>query len=108
MRRCPSAESNAMIFTRGIKSLVTPVVDLLLPPGCWANGAGDISFGISESARTQLASLAAQPYCFHCGLTVGPYESHDKRNPCGRCGTRDVGVVRIARVGTFSEPLVTL
>jgi ComF family protein len=97
-----------MPFARETKRLITPVVDLLLPPACWAEGTGEVSLGLSETARTQIAELSAQPYCHHCGLTVGPYEVPDARNPCGRCGTRDVGVVRLARTGTFTEPLVTL
>jgi ComF family protein len=63
---------------------------------------------MSDATRDAVGRLAAENYCLHCGLTVGPYELHDARDPCGRCGQREVGVVRIARVGTFSEPLVTL
>jgi ComF family protein len=72
-----------------------------------AGGAGGWG-GLSEKTREAIGRLAAVNYCFHCGLTVGPYELHDARDPCGRCGEREVGVVRIARVGTFTEPLVTL
>jgi ComF family protein len=95
--------------------LAGPVVDVLLPPVCWAgggpvtgDGAGGATGGLADGVRERIARLAAEPYCCHCGLTVGPYEVHDARDPCGRCGSREVGVVRIARVGTFSEPLVTL
>jgi predicted amidophosphoribosyltransferase len=92
-----------------IRRAAGPVVDVVLPDGCWAGGADAAAeFGLSPGARETIALLAAQPYCFHCGLTVGPYESHDAANPCGRCGQRELGVARIARVGTFSEPLVTL
>lgn len=87
--------------------LAAPVVDVLLPPACWVDGQAAES-GLSESTRERMGMLAAQRYCFHCGLTVGPHEMHDARDPCGRCGEREVGVVRMARVGTFSEPLVTL
>jgi len=93
---------------RILKALASPVIDLVLPQVCWANGAGVVALGLSAGAREAIAALAARPFCRHCGLTVGPYESHDRNNPCGRCGRRDVGVERIARVGTFSEPLVTL
>jgi ComF family protein len=85
-----------------------PVVDLVVPGSCWANGTGEAPFGLSEGIREQIAVLAAQRFCHHCGLSVGPYERHDAKNPCGRCGERDPGVVRLARAGTFDEPLVTL
>ncbi len=85
------------------------MIDILLPPSCWANHPPhDIATGLSQSARQQIAQLSAHPYCLHCGLAIGPHESHDARDPCGRCGEREVGVVRIARVGPFSEPLITL
>lgn len=87
---------------------LSPVLDVLLPPTCAAGGTGDVTLNLSASAREQIARLALTPYCFHCGLTVGPYESHDRHHVCARCGTRDVGVNWIARVGTFSEPLVKL
>jgi ComF family protein len=92
-----------------IRAVSAPVADLILPPRCWADdGAAVGAVGLSEATQMQIARLAAQPYCLHCGLTVGPHELHDARDPCGRCGQREVGVIRIARVGTFSEPLVTL
>jgi ComF family protein len=87
--------------------LAGPVVDVLLPPTCWVDGQA-AEAGLSDTTRERMAVLATQRYCFHCGLTVGPHELHDARDPCGRCGEREVGVVRMARVGTFSEPLVTL
>lgn len=93
---------------RRILKAAGPVVDVLLPQRCWAEGQGEVFMGLSAVARTEIGTLAAQPYCRFCGLSVGPYESHDKQNPCGRCGTRDVGVDRIARVCTFTPPLVPL
>jgi ComF family protein len=93
---------------RILQALSGPVVDVVLPQLCWAGGAGDVTLGLSAGARDQIATLAAQPFCRYCGLSVGPHETHDQKNPCGRCGRREVGVDRIARVGTFSEPLVTL
>lgn len=99
---------------RTVRDGVGPVVDVVFPPTCWAGmeaevGAeGVVVGGLGETARLGIARLAAQNYCYHCGLTLGPYESHEASDPCGRCGEREVGVVRMARVGTFSEPLVTL
>ena len=93
---------------RILKALTGPVVDVVFPQGCWADGAGEVTLGLSTGAREAIAALAAQPFCHFCGLTVGPHETHNKKNPCGRCGQRAVGGDRIARVGTFSEPLVTL
>jgi ComF family protein len=81
---------------------------VVLPQGCWAGGTGEVALGLSAEMRERIAALAAQRFCHYCGLTVGPHEAHDKQNPCGRCGQREVGVDRIARVGTFNEPLVTL
>lgn len=88
--------------------MIGPVVDVVLPEGCWGGGMGAAEFGLSRAVREGIGRLAAERYCLHCGLTIGPYESHDARNPCGRCGERDVGVVRVARVGRFDEPLVGL
>ena len=85
-----------------------PVMDLVLPEVCWAGAEGAAAFGLAEATREKIAILAAREYCFHCGLTVGPYERHDAKNPCGRCGERELGVGRVARVGVFDEPLVTL
>jgi ComF family protein len=98
---------------RMLRKAAGPVVDLVLPDGCWANGdvgggGAAVSFGLSERVREQIAILAVQRYCFHCGLTIGPFERHDARDPCGRCGRRELGVAHVARVGTFSEPLITL
>jgi ComF family protein len=89
-------------------NFLSPVLDVVLPPACAARGAGDVVLNLSSEAREQIAALVLVPYCWHCGLSVGPYESHDRNHVCARCGTRDVGVNWIARVGTFSEPLVTL
>ena len=103
-----------MQIKRTLRHALSPVVDLLLPEGCWAGGtveAGEEEapgYGLSAEMRDQIGRMALQPYCFHCGLTVGPYETHDPRNPCGRCLERDAGVVHTARVGTFSGPLVVL
>jgi ComF family protein len=91
-----------------LKVAAGSVVDVLLPQGCWAGGPDEVALGLSTKVREQIARLAAQHYCPFCGLTVGPHEKHDRRNPCGRCGLRLTGADRIARVGTFSEPLVTL
>jgi len=87
---------------------LAPALDVLLPPACAANGTGEVLLNLSTQAREQIAVLSMQPYCFHCGLSVGPHELHDAKNPCGRCGTREVGVNRLTRVGTFSEPLIRL
>ncbi len=93
---------------RLIKAVVGPVVDVVVPAACWAGGTGEVVMGLSVGAREEIARLAAVPFCHFCGLTVGPYESHDRQNPCGRCERRAVGVDRMARVGTFSAPLVKL
>jgi ComF family protein len=94
---------------RLLRAPVRPVLEVVFPSTCWASGVmADEVGGFSEEVRMQLAALAAQRYCRHCGLTTGPHTSNDFRNPCGRCGERDAGVRRTARVGTFSEPLVTL
>ena len=97
-----------MSLKRVFTSVVGPVVDVIVPQGCWAGGQGEVALGLSLDAREEIGTLAAQRYCFHCGLSAGPFEKHDVSNPCGRCGERDAGVVRMSRVGTFSEPLVTL
>ena len=81
---------------------------MLLPQQCWAGATGEVTLGLSMEARDKIARLAAQRYCWYCGLSIGPHERHDRRNPCGRCGQRLAGPDRLARVGTFSEPLVTL
>ena len=85
---------------RTLQHALRPVLSVLSPESCWADGEGDVAFGLSEQKRMEIAAMVARRYCFHCGLNVGPYETHDAKNPCGRCGTRDVGVTRIARVGT--------
>ena len=94
-----------MRFSQLTRGVFSPVVDLVLPPTCWSSGSAPAPFGLSDSIRLQLAALGSQPYCTRCGLTVGDYAAE---NPCGRCGLRDAGVTRCARVGTFSEPLVGL
>ncbi len=94
-----------MQFTRKVAKAISPVIDILLPPGCWAGGVGEAPFGLSHPIREQIAALAAQPYCTRCGLTIGDYAAE---NPCARCGTREVRVLRMARVGTFSDPLIGL
>jgi ComF family protein len=94
-----------MRLRRLARTALSPIVDVLLPPGCWAGGAGEAPFGLSHGVREQVAALAAQPYCTRCGLTIGDYAAE---NPCSRCGTREIGVLRFARVGTFSDPLVSL
>jgi ComF family protein len=93
---------------RVVKDAVGAVAEVLLPQECWAGGAGEAALGLSTEARDGIGRLAAQRYCRYCGLTVGEHEKHEGRNPCGRCGQRQTGVDRVARVGTFSEPLVTL
>jgi ComF family protein len=93
---------------RTLRDAVGSVVDVLLPQSCWAGGAGEVTLGLSTATRDAMARLAAQRYCWYCGLTVGPHEKHDRRHPCGRCGQRQAGADRVARVGTFTEPLVTL
>lgn len=94
-----------MKLARLVKRSVAPVIDVLLPPACWAGGAGEAPFGLSHPIREQIAALGAQGYCTRCGLTIGAYAAE---NPCSRCGTREVGALRFARAGTFSEPLVGL
>lgn len=85
------------------------VAEVVCPETCWVDPAGGpATGGLCTAVRTRIAVLAAQSYCCHCGLTVGPHEIHNAWEPCGRCGQRDAGVVRTARVGTFSEPLITL
>ncbi|MCL2639214.1 MAG: hypothetical protein FWD53_00060 [Phycisphaerales bacterium] len=84
------------------------VVDTLFPPGCWADEEAMGMGGLSEKVRREIGVLAAQNYCRRCGLTVGPFARNDWRNRCHRCGQRNAGVKRTARVGTFSEPLITL
>jgi ComF family protein len=94
-----------MPLVRTVRKIVSPIVDVILPPTCWAGGAGDAPFGLSHSVRERIAALSAQPFCTRCGLTVGDYAAE---NPCSRCGTREVGVGRIGRVGIFGEPLIGL
>jgi ComF family protein len=98
-----------MGMIRLLRAPIGPVLEVVFPSTCWASGVmADEVGGFSEAVRMQLAALAAQRYCRHCGLTTGPHTLNDFHNPCGRCGSRDAGVRRTARVGTFSEPLVTL
>jgi ComF family protein len=98
-----------MRFTRRIAQMAGPVTDTLFPPTCWADPFAEKGVaGLSESSRMAIARLAAQRYCQACGLTTGPHSKNDSRFKCGRCHQRDAGAVRVARVGTFSEPLVTL
>lgn len=96
------------VLKRLVKAGVGSVIGLILPDTCRAGGDGDVAMGLSTGVREAIARLSGQNFCFHCGLTTGPYEAHDARHPCGRCGERDVGVARVARVGTFSEPLIAL
>jgi ComF family protein len=92
-----------------LRSPVMPLLEVVFPATCWATGGlADRVGGFSEETRLAVAALAAQRYCRRCGLTTGPHTFNDFHNPCGRCGERDAGVRRTARVGTFSEPLVTL
>ncbi len=93
---------------RVVQRAAGPVVDLFLPQVCWAGGEGEVAYGLSEEARRGIAVLAGQRFCFHCGLSVGPFEQHDAKNPCGRCGEREIGVARVARAGIFAEPLIGL
>jgi ComF family protein len=94
---------------RYFKQLSGPVLDVTLPPRCWADGSDAAgALGLSDETRAQIARLSMQRYCFHCGLNVGPFEAHDARDPCGRCGEREVGVAHVARVGVFKDPLIAL
>jgi ComF family protein len=89
--------------------LFSAIVDTLFPPACWVDPAMPGVAGLSEGARVGVAVLAAQGHCHRCGLTTGPHEQlHKPGNPCGRCGERVTTVRCTARVGTFTEPLVTL
>ncbi|MCL2645555.1 MAG: hypothetical protein FWD61_00955 [Phycisphaerales bacterium] len=98
-----------MQLLRVLKVPVRSVVDTLFPPTCWMDKeAVGAEGGLSEKVRMEIGQLAAQNYCRCCGLTVGPFAVNDWRNRCHRCGERDAGVKRTARVGTFSEPLITL
>jgi ComF family protein len=97
-----------MGILRLLRGPVRAVGEAVFPVSCWGGGEGDVEGGLSEGARMSLGMLAAQGYCRHCGLTTGKFAVNDFRSPCGRCAQREVGVQRMARVGTFSEPLVTL
>ncbi len=98
-----------MGWMRTIGKPVMPMVDVLFPPGCWVDReACEAEGGLSEGARVGIAMLAEQRYCRRCGLTTGPYAVESGALECGRCHERNAGVVRTARVGTFSDPLVGL
>lgn len=90
-------------------ALLSAMIDTLFPPVCWVDSSAVAVAGLSERARVGVAVLAAQPHCHRCGLTTGPHEQvHGLGAPCGRCGERETTLRCTARVGTFSEPLVTL
>ncbi|MGN6369309.1 MAG: ComF family protein [Phycisphaerae bacterium] len=98
-----------MSILRTITGPVRSVADVLFPQTCWADGeAPEALAGLSEGARLRIGRLAAQGYCFRCGLTTGPFARNDAEFRCGRCAGRLAGISRAARVGTFSEPLVGL
>ena len=98
-----------MAKLRMITNPLRSAADVLFPPTCWAHGeAVDAVAGLSEGARLQIGKLAAQEYCRRCGLTIGPFVGNDLKFRCGRCAGRLAGISRVARVGTFSEPLIGL
>jgi ComF family protein len=87
-----------------------PLESLLFPARCWATGVPLKSDErmLCQGAREQIARGLLWPYCAGCGSTAGPGTRFDAGNPCPQCATRDLGVERIVRVGTFDEPLRTL
>jgi ComF family protein len=98
-----------MPIFRAISAPARNIADLLFPPTCWADQhALDSRAGLSDDARFAIARLAAQTYCHRCGLTTGPFATNNKSHPCARCSERLAGITRTARIGTFSDPLVTL
>ncbi|HUO08972.1 MAG TPA: hypothetical protein VM008_11765 [Phycisphaerae bacterium] len=98
-----------MPILRTISAPARNIADLLFPPTCWADPhALESHAGLSEASRLAIARLAAQSYCHRCGLTTGPFAANNKSHPCARCPERLAGITRTARVGTFSDPLVTL
>lgn len=94
-------------ITPRVTNLLEPVVSLLMPETCWATGEPltDAEHMLSETARQQIAEAILTGYCGHCGLTAAPGLRYDAGNPCPKCSTRDLGLERIVRVGTFVEPL---
>ncbi len=98
-----------MKLLRRMRVLGRAVVGTVFPEGCWADeGACEAGAGLSEGVRMAIGRMGAERYCRACGLRTGPYTRNDLGFRCGRCEERDAGVVRIARVGRFEEPLVTL
>jgi ComF family protein len=98
-----------MHLLRLLKIPARPLIDTLFPPTCWAHPTAPAAeSGLSPEARRRIAALATQNYCRHCGLTVGPYVTTSAASHCIRCDQRPTGLRHTARVGTFSEPLVTL
>ncbi len=98
-----------MRWQRHVARAAAPLTDVLFPSLCWADPtANEAVSGLSTAARIEIAHLAEQRYCRACGLTTGPFSQNDALFKCGRCEQRDAGVVRVARVGTFSGPLATL
>ncbi|MEI8197975.1 MAG: hypothetical protein WCI73_18940 [Phycisphaerae bacterium] len=90
--------------------LVRPLVSLVMPETCWGTGEPlhEDEQALSEVARRQIAAALLGSYCGQCGLTAAPDSRYDAGNPCPKCSTRDLGLERIVRVGTFVEPLSVL
>lgn len=92
------------------RTLVAPVVETVFPSRCWVTdvpiSSGDM--GLAPDVRRQIAEGIEFPYCARCGMNTGPYTANDRRNRCGQCDQRNLGVATIARVGVFAEPLSTL
>ena len=88
---------------------VRGVAEVLFPARCWADGeAIEAVAAGSGGGRMRVGMLAGQEYCRRCGLTIGAFVGNDLKFRCGRCAGRLAGISRVARVGTFSEPLVGL
>lgn len=91
-------------------TLMRSFLNLVFPETCWASGVplAEGQRALSEAARRQIASMLLWPYCGNCGITTGHGAQHDALNPCPQCASRDLGVSRVVRVGTFNDPLDTL
>ena len=93
-----------------VSTVVSPVVSLAFPESCWVTREPlpPRSLGLGEASREKIARGLLASYCQRCGASIGPHTQHDQTNPCMFCEDRPLGVLRIARVGTYSEPLAPL
>ncbi len=77
------------------------------PESCWITGVGLTAAeqGLSLAVRRKLEYLLNWPYCFKCGLTLGP---HSQTAGCPRCASRSLTLRCLLRAGPLHGPLASM